>query len=167
MNKLTAEFLIKTLSLSRHPEGGYYKEVYRSKNIIPGDALYSIGSERNYFTSIYYLLSGEDFSAFHKIHQEETWHFYSGCPILLHLLGNEKSEMIKLGPDPSMKQLFQFTVPADTWFAAELENKKSHALVGCTVAPGFDFDDFTLGAREELLSSFPENNKLIHRLTRN
>ncbi len=117
-------------------------------------------------TAIYYLLQGRDFSAFHRIHSDEVWHHYSGSPMTLHLLKDGGTyEKMHLGPELSRSRP-QVLIPAQTWFAATGDDFESYSLVGCTVAPGFDFADFELGNRTELIAQFPKHCELIGKLTR-
>ncbi|MEH6659799.1 cupin domain-containing protein [Leeuwenhoekiella marinoflava] len=162
------ESLISELNLKPHPEGGYFKETYRSEEEIPQGILSNkFTGNRNYSTCIYFLLESDNFSAFHKVNQDEIWHFYDGSPIRLHIiseLGIYSNQLI--GIDIQNGQTPQFVVKGGSWFAAEFEAPSSYSFVGCTVSPGFSFDDFELASRDRLLNMFPENNKLIKRLTR-
>ena len=168
MSKSTVDHLVEQLSLSPHPEGGYYREVYRSSGTIPDTALpEDFSGHRNYATSIYYLLAGVDFSAFHRFHQDELWHFYEGTPLIIHIIDTEGNYETKtVGAVSSHGKWPQVMVPAGSWFASELEDKGSYALVGCTVAPGFDFEDFELASKEDLIRQFPDHREVIDRLTR-
>ncbi|NQX84722.1 MAG: cupin domain-containing protein [Flavobacteriaceae bacterium] len=160
--------LIETLGLQPHPEGGYYKETYRSKDIITKDALPHIfNGNRNYSTGIYYLLESEDFSAFHRINQDEMWHFYKGDALSLTMI-SDKGEVttVKIGNAISKGEVPQALVPKGYWFAAKVEQPNSYALLGCTVAPGFDFKDFELAQRTKLIAQFPQHKDLITALTR-
>lgn len=160
--------LVEILDLQPHPEGGYFKEVYRSKDEIKLEGLPNrYPSARCFGTSIYYLLEGEQFSAFHKIQSDETWHFYLGSSLVLHLI-NEKGEYSKiiLGQNLEEGEQFQFTIPFNTWFAAEVKDKNSFSLVGCTVSPGFEFEDFEMGERSELMKNFPDQKSIVERLSR-
>jgi predicted cupin superfamily sugar epimerase len=113
------------------------------------------------------MLTSDEFSAFHKVNQDEAWHFYLGDPILLYIISPEgKYSKIKIGNDFSKDQTPQYIVPAQHWFAAEIIKEDSFALVGCTVAPGFDFKDFQLADRQFLQQTFPNYSDLIQRLTR-
>ena len=162
-----AKFYIDNLNLQPHPEGGYYKETYRSKEIIPSSALKDFDGERNYSTAIYYLLKQGDFSAFHKIKSDECWHYYAGNTLLIHVLNNDTNyNCIKLGPAIENDEVLQFVVPANTWFGAECAADSSFTLTCCTVAPGFDFADFEIADRESLLKMFPAKATLIKRLCR-
>nr|WP_299175705.1 cupin domain-containing protein [uncultured Allomuricauda sp.] len=161
------KFLISKFNLKPHPEGGYFSETYRSEGQIPASTLPSAYSgNRNFSTAIYFLLTSDTFSAFHRINQDEIWHFYSGSPLKLYLISDkgEYSEQ-NIGSDFSDGQTPQFTVPGGYWFAAKTINPDSFSFVGCTVAPGFDFDDFVLPKRDELIAKFPKHQEIIKRLT--
>ncbi len=160
--------LVTQLGLLPHPEGGYYKEVYRSEEVIPASALAEkYEGERNCCTSIYFMLTSTAFSAFHRIAQDEIWHFYQGAPIDLHLLSPEgEHTLIKLGHNFLAGEVPQAVVPAGYWFGAEVAGENNFSLVGCTVSPGFDFRDFELAERETLTQAFPQHSALIHKLSR-
>jgi predicted cupin superfamily sugar epimerase len=157
---------IDRLRLQHHPEGGWYRETYRSPETIPQAHLPPrFPGDRCFSTAIYYLLESGDFSAFHRIRQEEVFHFYDGSPLTLHLLapdGSYSSRQVgrDLGQEP------QAVVTAGWYFAAEVAEPNSFALVGCTVAPGFDFADFEMPSRPELERLFPQHRDVISRLTR-
>jgi predicted cupin superfamily sugar epimerase len=159
--------IIKHFNLTAHPEGGYFKEVYRSKGEIVSENLgKEFDGNRNYCTSIYFLLTSEKFSAFHKINQDEIWHFYIGTPLKLHLISPEGNySFVLIGSDFKKGEIPQFTVPAHYYFAAEVLEKNSFSFVGCTVSPGFDFRDFVLPSCKDLTKKFPENSKIIEQLT--
>jgi len=159
--------LIEKFDLQKHPEGGYFKETYRSEGKIENKNLpnYFTG-DRNYSTSIYFLLTSESFSAFHKINQDETWHFYLGTTLKLHMISPEgEYSFIHVGNDILNDEVPQFVVPAQYWFAAEVIQKDSFAFTGCTVAPGFDFSDFVLPTRKDLIEVFPQHKEIITKLT--
>jgi len=164
---MNAHYWINKLNLVKHPEGGYYKEIYRSEEVISKNALpdrYS--SDRNVSTSIYFLLDREDVSHFHQIQSDEKWHFYEGISLTIHMIdeaGNYSSQ--KLGRNFEEGETHQFVIPKCTWFAAEVNDKTSFTLIGCTVAPGFDFADFELANREVLIKQFPLHKIIIERLT--
>lgn len=164
----SVEAIISGLNLRPHPEGGYFRETYRSHHYINEDSLTSkYNGKRNYSTCIYFLLTSDTFSAFHRIQQDEIWHFYSGSPIRLHTISETgtHSEFI-IGNDLTNGQVPQLIVPGGYWFGAEVINPNDYSLVGCTVSPGFDFADFELPTRQELVSLFPKNDKIITRLTK-
>ena len=156
------------LGLLPHPEGGYFREIYRSTKPIPQSALPKCyDGDRNYGTSIYYLLNGEDFSAFHKLHSDEIWHFYEGSAVIIYLLASDGTMTeLRLGRDVFSGERPQIVLPQDTWFAAEVIDKSSFAVMGCTVSPGFSFSDFVIGKRVDLTTQFPDYAPLIQRLSR-
>jgi hypothetical protein len=168
MKKRDAAFWIKTLGLAPHPEGGFYREVYRAAEAIPRRGLPKrYAAPRPFSTSIYYLLRAGDVSRFHRLRSDEVWHFYDGRPILLHLLGDDGGHrIVRLGRDATAGETFQAVVPAGRWFGAEVKGRTGYSLVGCTLAPGFDFADFELARREKLLKAFPARAALVGRLTR-
>jgi len=165
---MTAEQYIDHLQLQKHPEGGYYKETYRSEDRITTSCLPSqFDGDRNICTAIYYLLENGDFSAFHRIKSDECWHFYGGQTLLIHILDIDgRYECIHLGQEINKGELFQFVVPAGAWFASEPAPESAFALVGCTVAPGFDFNDFEMATKKDLVGKFPQHQSLIQRLCR-
>lgn len=161
------EDIIRTLQLKPHPEGGYFRETYRSTGeILPDSLKEPFSGKRNYSTCIYYLLTSEVFSAFHRILQDETWHFYDGSPLCLHMISiHGNYEEVLIGRDIKSGQVPQFTIPGGTWFAANVINPDEFSLVGCTVAPGFDFADFEMGKREEMLKKFLQHQAVIMQFT--
>ena len=162
------ELIIKELNLTPHPEGGYYQETYRSSEIIPNEQLSNVYiGDRNVSTAIYFLLKSDSFSAFHKINQDEIWHFYEGAAVKIHQIAPDGAyTSIIVGNDLAKGETFQHVVPAGYWFAATVEKENSYSLVGCTVAPGFDFKDFVLAKRNELIELFPQHRNSITELTR-
>ena len=164
----TAAEYIQTLRLKPHPEGGYYRQNYKSLEQISKNALPSrFTTDLSFSTAIYYLLESKDFGAFHKIKSDEIWHFYAGSPLILYcidMLGN--AHELELGPDILNGQQLQIIIKAGHWFAARVKAPDSFTLCGCTVAPGFEFHDFSLANREELLKAFPQHAGNIVALTR-
>ena len=160
--------LIKSLGLVQHPEGGWYRETYRSGEQISGNALPDrFGGLRSVCTAIYFLLEQGDYSALHRIKSDELWFFHEGASLTIHLLAVDGSySSIRLGADVATGDVFQAMVPAGTWFGAEMNGAGEYALVSCTVAPGFDFADFEMGDRNTLLAQYPDHHPLINRLTR-
>ncbi|WP_299552108.1 cupin domain-containing protein [Seonamhaeicola sp.] len=160
--------IITKLELLPHPEGGYYKETYRSEGFISEyDLDDAIEGKRNYSTAIYFLLTSNTFSAFHRIKQDEMWHFYKGSPLKLHIISDsgEYSSVI-IGNAIEKGEVPQFTVSARDWFASEVTENGDYTLVGCTVSPGFDFRDFEMPERDFLISKFPQHSEIITKLTR-
>ncbi len=163
-----AEYFISKLGLEKHPEGGWFKEVYRSSETIKKEHLPAgFTGERHHSTSIYFMLTSDTFSAFHRIKSDELWHFYAGSTVTIYMIENDGvySE-IKLGNNMDNGEVFQCVIPKGVWFGAKVNSADSFCLVGCTVAPGFHFDDFELGEREVLLKMFPHHKGVIERLTR-
>lgn len=165
--KRTANYWIKQLKLDKHPEGGWFKEIYRSEELVNADALpESFSGSRNFSTSIYYLLEGKDFSSFHRIKSDEIWHYYDGDSAI-EILSIQNGTLKKhyCGNNPDKNEQLQVIIPKNTWFAARLFNSKGYALAGCTVSPGFHFDDFEM-ARKKLMEDYPNLKKEIASLTR-
>jgi uncharacterized protein len=163
-----ADYWVRTLRLTPHPEGGHFAETYRSGDRWPADALGGrYAGPRSCATAIYFLLRGGEFSALHRLRSDEMWHFYAGGGATIVMIAPDGTLRVAgIGPEPDRGQVFQVTVPAGTWFGATVDDPSSYTLVGCTVAPGFDFDDFELGLRAQLLADFPRHRQVIERLTR-
>ncbi|MCA9836835.1 MAG: cupin domain-containing protein [Trueperaceae bacterium] len=163
---VSAEYYIDKLKLKSHPEGGLYRRVYEARESIAQVALPArFSGARTFATSIYYFLRGDEVSRFHRIKSDEVWHFYAGSRLTLHMLNEKGYRELYLGSELEAGAAFQAVIPAGVWFGASLEQQDSFALVGCTVAPGFDFVDFELAQREALLAQYPEQQELILRLT--
>ena len=154
--------LVKRLALAPHPEGGFYRETWRSPLLLgelPRGA-------RPASTAIYFLLPAGTFSALHRVASDEAWHHYDGDPIDLHLLdeaGNHR--VVPLGREMAHGERPQYVVPAGTWQAAVPRGER-YALAGCTVSPGFDFADFEMPPAAALIARFPAHAALVARLTR-
>jgi uncharacterized protein len=163
---MTARYYIDHLQLKPHPEGGFYRETYRSAGTIATSCLPNeVKGDRSFSTAIYFLLQESDFSAFHRIKSDECWHFYEGGTLLIHVLQQNGSySCTRLGKNIQEGETFQYVVPAGAWFASEPAASSFFTLVGCTVAPGFDFADFEMARKENLLRQFPEHELLITRL---
>ncbi len=163
---LTIQQLIQFYQLLPHPEGGYYKETYRSTESLNVNSLPKrFNGERNYSTAIYFLLEENSFSAFHRIQSDECWHFYAGDAVDIHVLHtNGKYELSKLGSNLDMGEQFHAIVPAGAWFATKTSGH--YSLVGCTVSPGFDFADFELAKSAELILQYPDQKTLIQHFCR-
>ena len=155
--------IVEKLGLQAHPEGGFYKETYRSNQTIETDK----NVFRNISTAIYFLLENENKSLFHRIKSDETWYFHLGCDVLIYFFDGSKTlQTIQLGMG---SKILQATIPAHTWFAAKPMSEDSFCLVSCAVAPGFEFDDFEIGRREDLMAEFGISAKgiqIIEALTR-
>jgi hypothetical protein len=184
--RIDAHEWIRRLELTPHPEGGYFRETYRSplriqsisdRAEVPGVAtrLQGPDQERSASTAIYFLLAGDDFSALHRIASDEVWHFYYGGSLLVSaILPDGTLRTWRLGANLAGGDLPQCVVPAGAWFGAHLAPDRAatsisadeYALVGCTVAPGFEFADFELADRRDLMAAYPEHASTIVRLTR-
>ncbi len=159
---MKAPDLIRQLQLKPHPEGGFYKETYRSKQHV----LTEEGNKRNVSTAIYYLLENEDKSHFHRIKSDELWLFHQGEPLEIISIQNNLLTTIILGNDVEKGEVPQATIPAHTWFASSVKGRSGFSLVSCTVAPGFDFIDFEMAAREDLVLLYPHLKEIITNFTR-
>ncbi len=164
---LTGDDWIRALDLRPHPEGGFFREIYRS-----GDRIARAGlptryqGDRSLSTSIYFLLLSSQVSRLHRLRSDEIWHFYEGSPVVIHTLGQGGAyAAISLGRDIAAGPVFQAVIRKGCWFGAEVAAPDSFALVGCTISPGFEFDDFELGRREDLRTEFPAHRGIIERLT--
>jgi hypothetical protein len=161
-----AQQRIESLNLEPHPEGGWYRQTYRAPLLLPHSALPGYAGDRAASTAIYFLLAGDQFSALHRLRSDEMWHFYSGSALVVHVIGpNGIYSEILLGNNPEAEQ-FQAVVPAGCWFGSSLRHPNTYALVGCTVAPGFDFAEFEMAKRGDLTSRYPQHRAIIERLTR-
>jgi predicted cupin superfamily sugar epimerase len=160
-----AKYYIQKLQLNKHPEGGYYREIYRSGEMISIDAPKK-NLKRNVSTSIYFLLEGPQVSKFHRLNSDELWHFYDGSSVKIYVV-DERGRLteIILGKKTENGEVFQTVIKKNNWFAAEVINKRSFALIGCTVSPGFDFSDFELASRDYLLEKYPKHKELIFKFT--
>lgn len=157
------------LKMQAHPiEGGYFTETYKSGLMIPQSALPSTyPGERSVATAIYYLLTPDTFSALHRLRGDEIFHFYLGDPVeMLELRENGTAEITLLGRDIAAGQKLQHVVPAGVWQGSRLVAGGEFALLGTTVSPGFDYEDYETGRREELIAQYPEFKDRILNLTR-
>jgi len=158
-----ANYWIENLNLQAHPEGGYFKETYRSEDTV----LNKYGKNRSASTGIYFLITSANFSAFHKIESDEMWHFHGGSPLFVYvIMPDGELNILQIGNDLEKGQTPQAIVPAGCWFASRVEVPNSYSFVGCTVAPGFDFQDFVLANRDELTAEYPKHKEIIQELTR-
>jgi uncharacterized protein len=163
-----ADYWISKLQMSKHPEGGWFKEVYRADEAIKKEHLHQrYSGERHHSTSIYFMLTSDTFSAFHRIKSDELWHFYTGSAVTVYIIdeAGNYSEIV-LGSNAEKGEVFQCVIPRGAWFGAMVNEPDSFTLVGCTVAPGFHFDDFELAKRNEMMKKYPKHKEIIERLTR-
>ena len=153
---------IKALNLEPHQEGGWFKQVYASdKQFYDEDSK----AERFYYTSIYFLLDDTSCSHFHRLNHDEMWYYHDGEAITIHFITPEgKYSAVKLGKNVSAGERMQFRVPKNTIFASEVVKPDSFCLVSCVVSPGFDYHDFELLKKADLLKQYPACKKVIERL---
>ncbi len=159
-----AEDIIKKLNLQKHPtEGGYFSETYRSKEFIPDESM----GKRSMSTAIYFLLTQDTFSEMHVLPIDEVFHFYLGDPVeMLHLYPDGTGRRVILGPGIDCGMQPQIVVFSGVWQGSRLLPGGKFALMGTTVAPGFEYPDYTSGSREKLIRLFPQFSDLITCLTR-
>jgi uncharacterized protein len=166
MSEVSPDEIVKKLALTAHPEGGYYKEVYRSTHCLRGATLDSFDGDRNLSTAIYFMLEQGQKSVFHRIKSDEIWHHYLGQGLeIVELHEDGQVKITVLGKDILAGELLQYVVPAGVWFGARLAPNGRYALAGCTVAPGFDFGDFEMADRADLVRRHPNQKHIITMLT--
>jgi hypothetical protein len=163
-----ADQWIQALQLRPHPEGGWFREVYRADETIPHQGLPSrFSGDRHISTAICFLLNETEFSAFHRIKQDELWHFYDGASLTIHMIDSTGNySAVKLGRNIQAGEALVAVVKAGWLFGATVNDTRSYGLVGCTVAPGFDFEDFEMPSRTQLLEQYPQHRDIIERLTK-
>lgn len=172
MSHSSGEQAIQTLTrrfnLQAHPEGGYYSEVYRSQGVIQQSSLLGYPGDRNISTSIYFLITSGNFSGFHRIRQDELWHFYAGMPLHVHVIDSGGQYVCHTVGHPLTDEgnVPQLVVRGGSWFASAVRDPRAYSFVGCTVAPGFDFRDFELASRDQLTALFPKHAAIIQKFTR-
>lgn len=154
--------IVEKLGLQEHPEGGFYKETYRSNQTIETDK----NVYRNISTAIYFLLENENKSLFHRIKSDELWFFHQGEALEIVFIKEGVLNTIILGNNLENGEVVQATIPANTWFASSVKHLKGFSFVSCTVAPGFDFADFELANREDLINEFPNLKETIKKFTK-
>lgn len=157
-----AKYWVENLDLLPHPEGGFYKEVYRSsESFLPKN----FDGERNYSTSIYFLLEKGNVSHFHRIKSDEIWYYHGGDALSVFVIHkNGELEELKIGPNPDQGEVLQAVVPAGTIFGSK--SSGAYSLVGCMVSPGFDFKDFELFKTSQLLEEYPSHHQIIKELSK-
>lgn len=155
-----ASYWINKLNLLPHREGGFYRETFKSND-------FKVHTNQPYASSlIYFLLNSHQFSAFHRLKSDEVWLYHKGCAVTIYIINTDgKLQTKKLGLDIANNEAPQVIVPANSWFAAELVNPKLYCLMSCVVSPGFIWDDFELGNKNELISEFPNFKAVINKFT--
>ena len=164
---MTADDVIRVLNLRPHPvEGGFFRETYRSAATLPAAVLPGHRGPRSVSTAIYYLLKPGHVSELHVLPGDEVFHFYLGSPVrMLQLWPDGTGKEVVLGSELAAGQLPQVVVPGGVWQGTHLLADEGFALLGCTVAPGFDYADYTGGSRAELTAKWPAFAELIAKLT--
>lgn len=161
-----ADYWINHLNLQAHPEGGFYRETYRSaEKVLANELPDRFDDTRNFSTAIFFLLRSEDRSLFHRIKSDEVWHYHAGTSLSIYVLEGDALVTYVLGPNLEKGEQLQVVVPANCWFGARLNDADSYTLAGCTVSPGFDFHDFELAGRASLLQQYPAYQEIIESLT--
>ncbi|TDK61035.1 cupin domain-containing protein [Bacillus salipaludis] len=163
MNKRELSDLIQTLGLEPHPEGGYYKRTFESEEMFADSERFN--GHRKLFTSIYFLLTSDDVSHFHRLKSDELWYFHGGSSLTVHVIhGNGNYEEMKIGMNCENGEVPQALVPKNSIFGSSVMEKDTYSLVGCMVSPGFDFQDFELFTQAELLEKYPQHEAIIKKL---
>lgn len=162
----TGKYFIEKLGLKEHPEGGYYSECLKSYDIIDAHSVdAAFGGDRRLWTSIYFLLKDREVSRFHRIKSDEIWYYHSGTPLVIHIITKEgELKKVRLGLDAEREEQPQVLVPKGCIFGALMDGP-GYSLVGCMVSPGFDYEDFELLSREDLIKEYPQHEFIIKRLT--
>ncbi len=163
-----ATYWIEKLQLEPHPEGGYFKETYRSGTQISAQCLPEKYSDtRNLATSIYFLLESTQVSGFHRLKSDELWFYQHGDAVQIYMFHDQDDlQIVTLGPDLDQHQNLQVLIPAGTIFGADVIARSGFSLMGCVVTPGFTFHDFELLSRDLLLTRYPHHMELITKLTK-
>ncbi len=163
-----AQYWIEKLNMTKHPEGGFFAPAFRASEQISRDGLPDrFAGNRAIVSSIYYLLEKGRFSTFHRLKSFEIWNFFEGDPLTIHVLDPHGALIEKrLGPDFDAGESFQAAIEPENWFAAEHRGPGEFTLAGCTVAPGFEWEDMEIAGRAELQARYPQHAEIIERLTR-
>ena len=157
-----ALYWIENIGMLEHPEGGYFKETFRSEKVFHPEGFLG---ERNFATSIYFLLQKNNVSHFHRIKSDEIWYYHAGSPLHVYVIyPNGKLKELKIGPNLKDGEVLQAIVPANTIFGSTCTNE--YSLVGCMVSPGFDFNDFELFPTSQLLDLYPQHKTIIKVLSK-
>ncbi|MGZ3873358.1 MAG: cupin domain-containing protein [Mucilaginibacter sp.] len=162
MDRQDATYWIKKLRLQPHPEGGYYREVFRSDIGVTTPPAKLI---RSACTSIYYLLEGTDYSAFHRLASDEMWYFHKGEPLHIHVIDGDGGHSA-LELSDALNGSLSLVIKAGSWFAAEIPSGSGFTLVSCAVAPGFEFSEFEMAEKDKFSALYPQHARLINKLSR-
>lgn len=154
------ENLIEQMQLQPHPEGGYYRSTLRAD-----DTLTLKRGERPLYTSIYFLLRSQDISHFHRLQSDEIWYYHGGSALTIHMIHPDGTyEAQKLGLNVDVGERPQIIVKKNTIFGSSVDEENTFGLVGCMVAPGFDFVDFELFTQQQLLAQYPQHEAVIKKM---
>jgi predicted cupin superfamily sugar epimerase len=166
MKKNNAQYWVSKLGLLPHPEGGYYKRTFESEERTSDQELtVDFEGERKLYTSIYFLLTSNDVSHFHRLKSDELWYYHAGSSLTIHIIHeNGEYEEIKLGMDLDNGEVPQALVPKNSIFGSSVVEEDTCSLVGCMVSPGFEFQDFELFTQADLLSKYPQYKDIIMKL---
>ncbi|MBP1963555.1 cupin domain-containing protein [Paenibacillus aceris] len=166
MKTNSPEYWISKLELVAHPEGGYYKRTFQAEETITDQELsVQFNGSRLLYTSIYFLLQSHDVSHFHRLKSDELWYYHAGSPLTIHVILEDGTyEEVKLGINLENGETPQYLVPKNSIFGSSVMVKNTFSLVGCMVAPGFDFQDFEMFTQEELLGQYPQHREVIMKL---
>jgi uncharacterized protein len=158
---------IRKLGLKEHPEGGFYRELYRSNDVVDGNHLkVKRQGTRNLATSIYYLLKSGEKSLLHRLKSDETWYYHYGSPFYLYCIDSQGDlREVKIGPNIENHEQLQYTIPEGTIFGGLVHGQDTYCLAGCMVSAGFSFEDFQLLSREYMLEQYPKHRDIILTLT--
>ena len=166
MNQQDPQYYISKLGLEPHPEGGYFKRTFESQEQITDQELtVDFEGKRMLYTSIYFLLTSNDVSHFHRLQSDELWYYHAGSPLSVHMI-DENGEYTehKLGLDLENGEVPQVLVPKNTIFGSSVKDRETFSLVGCMVSPGFEYQDFELFTQEELLLKYPQHKEIIMKI---
>jgi uncharacterized protein len=163
LNQQDPQYYISKLGLEPHPEGGYFKRTFESQEQITDQELtVDFEGKRMLYTSIYFLLTSNDVSHFHRLQSDELWYYHAGSPLSVHMIDeNGEYTEYKLGLDLENGEVPQVLVPKNTIFGSSVKDRETFSLVGCMVSPGFEYQDFELFTQEELLLKYPEHKEII------
>jgi uncharacterized protein len=166
LKQLDPQFYISKLGLEPHPEGGYFRRTFESQEKTSDQELsVHFEGKRMLYTSIYFLLTSDDVSHFHRLQSDELWYYHAGSPLSIHMIDeNGVYTEQKLGLDLENGEVPQVLVPKNTIFGSSVNDKRTFSLVGCMVSPGFEYEDFELFTQEELLAKYPEQREIIMKI---
>ncbi|MBY0121783.1 cupin domain-containing protein [Bacillus sp. S/N-304-OC-R1] len=166
MNQRDAQYYVTNLRMDPHPEGGYYRRTFESRErITDAELTVEFNGERKLYTSIYFLLTSNDVSHFHRLKSDELWYYHAGSPLTIHIIHEDgKYEEIKLGLNLDEGEVPQALVRKNSIFGSSVMKEDTFSLVGCMVSPGFEFQDFELFTQVELLAKYPQHEEVIKKL---